>query len=178
MRRLGPALTRSARRQRGQAVVELALILPLFLVLVFGLIEFGRALNYWIDMTHLANEGSRYATVNRWPTCPSDDDTACPEPLKTYLGARVNTDELRDGQGNVLTPLGIDICFPEGDSDPGSAVRVTVDTSYRLSVVDGIFSAIGLATVGDIDMSVSSTQRLERRPTANRLLLEASGSCP
>ncbi len=131
-------------------------------------------------MTHLANEGSRYATVNRWPTCPSDDSTARPEPLKTYLGARVNTGtNWRDGQGNVLTPLGIDICFPEGDSDPGSAVEnVTVDTSYRLSVVDGIFSAIGLATVGDIDMSVSSTQRLERRPTANRLLAEASGSCP
>lgn len=167
-------MRRKTDRERGQAVVEVALILPLLLVLVFGMIEFGRALNYWIDMTHLANEGARYATVNRWPTCPSDDATGCPETLQSYLLQRVNTDELQDGTGNVTSPLAVEICFPEGASDPGKAVRVKVDASYRLAVVDGIFGAIGLDTLGEIDMSASSTQRLERRPTAARLLAETS----
>jgi len=172
---------RKRRGERGQAVVELALVLPLFLLLVFGMIEFGKGLNYWIDLTHIANEGARYATVNRWPSCPGDETAACPEPLKTYLIDRVNTDELRDGgSSNVPLPLlpGVDICFPETAPDPGNAVRVTVSTTYSLAVVDGLLGAIGLDTVADISLSASSTQRLEREPTANRLLAESSAACP
>jgi Flp pilus assembly protein TadG len=172
---------RTRRGERGQAVVELALVLPLFMLLVFGMIEFGKGLNYWIDLTHVANEGARYATVNRWPSCPGDETAACPEELKTYLTDRVNTDELRDGGSSNVpnTPgVAIDICFPETQPDPGNAVRVTVSTTYSLAVVDGLLGAIGLDTIADISMSASSTQRLEREPTANRLLAESSPACP
>ena len=58
-------------RQDGQALVEFALIAPLLLMLVFGIIYFGIGLNYWLDMNRVANQGARQAAVNHWPTqCP------------------------------------------------------------------------------------------------------------
>src|SRR6266576_5840996 len=57
--------------ERGQALIEFALILPLVLLLLFGMIDFGKAFNYWNDETHLANEAARQAVVNRCPSCTS-----------------------------------------------------------------------------------------------------------
>lgn len=51
----------------GQALVEFALVLPMLLMLVFGIAQFGLALNSANDETHLANEVARYATVNENP---------------------------------------------------------------------------------------------------------------
>lgn len=46
-------------RDRGAAAVEFALMLPLLLLIVFGLIDFGRALNAQITITQAAREGAR-----------------------------------------------------------------------------------------------------------------------
>ncbi len=51
------------KNRRGQAVVELALVLPLFLLLVFGILEFGNVLNEYLVITAAAREGARAAAV-------------------------------------------------------------------------------------------------------------------
>jgi len=48
---------------RGQALVEFALIVPLFLLLVFGVWEFGRAWQVYQTLTDAAREGGRAAVV-------------------------------------------------------------------------------------------------------------------
>ena len=58
---------RRRERESGQALVEFALILPLFLMIVVGVIQFGVALNFWLDMQRLANQGARSAAVNCGP---------------------------------------------------------------------------------------------------------------
>ena len=45
--------------QRGAAAVEMALVLPLLFMLVFGIIEFGFIFNRFITVTHAAREGVR-----------------------------------------------------------------------------------------------------------------------
>jgi Flp pilus assembly protein TadG len=45
--------------ERGAAMVEFALVLPLLLVLVFGIVDFGRAFQSWITLTNAAREGAR-----------------------------------------------------------------------------------------------------------------------
>jgi hypothetical protein len=60
---------RACAREEGQALVELAFVLPILVLLVFGIIRFGLALNSANDETHLANEVARYATVNENPGC-------------------------------------------------------------------------------------------------------------
>jgi len=45
--------------ERGQALVEMALVLPLFLVLVLGIVDFGRAYQQHITVSGAAREGAR-----------------------------------------------------------------------------------------------------------------------
>ena len=51
------------RGRCGQSLVEMALVLPLLLLLVFGIIEFGRVFNAYIIVTNAAREGARFAVV-------------------------------------------------------------------------------------------------------------------
>lgn len=48
---------------RGQAIVEFALILPVFLLILMGVIEFGRVYNETLIVTAAAREGARTASV-------------------------------------------------------------------------------------------------------------------
>src|SRR5205823_14445951 len=50
----------------------LALVMPLLLVLLLGMLDFGKAFNEWMTQTHLANEGARLAAVNYCPSPSSD----------------------------------------------------------------------------------------------------------
>lgn len=52
-------------RDRGAAAVEFALLVPLLLLIVFGIIDFGRALNAQITLTQAAREGARLAAVGQ-----------------------------------------------------------------------------------------------------------------
>jgi len=51
------------RKEKGAAAVEFALILPILVVLVFGIFQFGIAYNRYIAITHAAREGARLAAV-------------------------------------------------------------------------------------------------------------------
>ncbi len=50
---------------RGAAAVEFALLLPVLLLIVFGIIDFGRALNAQISLTQAAREGARLAALGQ-----------------------------------------------------------------------------------------------------------------
>src|SRR2546423_11636397 len=56
-----------AADERGVALIEFALVLPMVLLLLLGMIDVGKAVNYWNDETHLANEASRAIAVNNSP---------------------------------------------------------------------------------------------------------------
>src|SRR4051794_18938215 len=51
--------------ERGTATVEFALLLPLLLLLLFGIIEFGRAYNAKIELTGAVREGARAAALGK-----------------------------------------------------------------------------------------------------------------
>jgi Flp pilus assembly protein TadG len=147
--------------QSGVALVEFALVLPVLLLILLGSLDFGKAYNYWIDETHLANEGARYAAVNQTP-----DPSAA-----SFLDAirdQADTTELKDG-GTSSVPDALQVCvsFPNGTSKVGDPVKVTVTSTYRL--LSFIASKVD---VTDVAMTTSSTMRLERVPT-----LYSDGQC-
>ena len=53
------------RKSRGQSLVEFALVLPLFLLLVFGILDLGLAVFSYNSITNAAREGARLAIVNQ-----------------------------------------------------------------------------------------------------------------
>ena len=132
-------------------------MLPLLAVLLFGMIEFGRAINYWIDATHLANEAARWAVVNQNP-----GSTASPaQTLQQYIKDQATTGELRSGgTGSVPAPgIAVTICFPSG-ATVGQPVRAKASVTYNWMPFIG--NRIGIASttiVGRADM------RLEAIPT-------------
>ena len=79
----------SARAERrGQSMVEFALVLPIFLLMLFGLVDMGRLVYANTTMSQAAREAARVASVQAYwvgnttdascnqaggPTCPADD---------------------------------------------------------------------------------------------------------
>ncbi|MBT8158997.1 MULTISPECIES: TadE/TadG family type IV pilus assembly protein [Arthrobacter] len=51
--------------EAGAVAVEFALILPIFLVLVLGIFEFGRGFNIQVSLTEAAREAARYASIHQ-----------------------------------------------------------------------------------------------------------------
>ncbi|MEK6275159.1 MAG: TadE/TadG family type IV pilus assembly protein [Actinomycetota bacterium] len=140
------------RNEEGTALVEFALILPILALLLFAMLDFGKAFNYWIDETHLANEGARWAVVNRNPGGGS---------LQEYISQQATTDELRNGgTASVPNPAQVCISFPNGTSNVGDPVEVTMSATYHWLPILG--SRIG---IGQTTITGSSRMRLEALPT-------------
>lgn len=59
-------MKRILRCERGTSLVELALIMPVFLMLVLGVFDFGNGFNTYIGMSNAAREGVLWLT--RFPT--------------------------------------------------------------------------------------------------------------
>ena len=56
----------------GQAMVEFALVAPVFFLLLFAVIEGGRFILYYETLANATREGARYAIVHGWKSyCPS-----------------------------------------------------------------------------------------------------------
>lgn len=69
------------KSERGAALLEVALTLPLLLLVAVGIFEFGRAYQTWQVLTNAAREGARVAVL------PGTTDASVEERVQTYLEA-------------------------------------------------------------------------------------------
>jgi hypothetical protein len=142
----------TAHTEDGAVLVEFALVLLPLLLLVFGFLQLGIAMNAKIDATHLTAEGARYVAVNQEPD-PS-------QTLPDYIRSRADTADLREKA---------EICVeypnnPETSTSGkvGDPVRVTLNYSYGPLV-----PLVGDALPGDptdLDVTSEATMRLEALP--------------
>jgi hypothetical protein len=140
------------RREDGVAMTEFALILPVFMFIVLGLLAFGRAFWYWIDANHLANETARWAVVDRNPYAPVT--------LQQHIRDS-STVEFRNS-------VKVCIDFPDGGTpEVGDRVRVRVQKP---------FSAIPLLDIKPITITAASTMRIERFADGSAPTTYAAGS--
>ena len=134
-------------------MTEFALILPLLMLLLVGMLDFGKAYNYWIDQTHLANEGARWAAVNKNPGGTTMT-------LQQYIVSKANTDELKNGgTSSISNPLGVCIAFPNTSSNVGDPVEVRVATTYTWLPIIGEKISVLQTTING-----SATMRIEQKP--------------
>jgi Flp pilus assembly protein TadG len=148
------------RDQRGTALVEFALIAPLLFLLLFGIIEFGRVLNYYNDLTQLSGQGARAAIVSRNPdgsavgTANADCPGTC-QIAKTYP-----TDgELKNGISVCLGTMASDGTITAPASPPAIGDPITIRTKFTYHFAASFF---GLAA---ITLTSTQTERNEATPT-------------
>jgi Flp pilus assembly protein TadG len=109
------------REQRGTAVVEFALIaIPLCLI-VFGILDFGRALNYYNDVTQLAGAGARAAAVNS-----NIDGTVADGNFQADLAAKNDSPELRNK---------VQVCIQSVPTQVGQPVTVSVKYRFHFTAL-------------------------------------------
>jgi Flp pilus assembly pilin Flp len=158
---LSRAVARRLRGESGAAMVEFALVLPLLMTLVLGLMDFGKALNYWIDQTHLSNEAARWAVVNRNPGADGS------QTLQQYIKGQADSADLRDATN------GASVCidFPNGAPKVGDPVRVRIQYSYNW--LPFFQNRLGFTAT---TIAGTATMRLEAMPT-NYSAADNIGSC-
>lgn len=141
------------RSSRGQALVEFALIAPLFILALMSVIEFGRAVYTIQILNNAAREGARYAIVHGASSgCPSGPTLPPypPNPCDPYGDRVIST--VRDNAFAVLrgSPTDIDVkvrwcandidiadCpgpFGDGSNDRGDTVTISVTYQFRTLV--------------------------------------------
>jgi Flp pilus assembly protein TadG len=121
------------RNESGQSVVEFAMVVPILCLLIVAIVDFGKAVNYWQDMTHVANQIARQAAVNS-----PDMGTTASE------CAQLETSELRTGSSRV-DPAQITVTSTRVLGDP---VTVQVSANYRwLPLFGGNWTIKGKATM-------------------------------
>ena len=134
---------------RGQTLIEFALIAPVFFILLFGIIDFGLALNQRITLEHAVREGSRYGMVT----------ADCAAIQKRTA----------DRAGGVIGPADVTVSYQSPDGSavtsaiPGDNVKVSAPFKWQFPLM----SRFG---VGYIDTSVSGSGRLE-------LAVPSAGGC-
>ena len=129
----GPQLKRGRKRERGTSAVEFALVMPIFVLIIIGVLEISRAI--WIHGTvaHAAREGTRYAMVrgaeNKEPVTAAD--------VQSYVQAKAGY-----GTSTQVTTTW------NPDNKPGSIVQVNVQYEFK--------SLASILPIGPLALSSSS----------------------
>jgi Flp pilus assembly protein TadG len=134
-------LVRVRSSEDGQALVEFALVAPLLVLLVFGILDFGRAFNYKNDLTNLVNTAARYAEVDLCNPCGSG------EQIDQYVKSTADSSSLRDtslGKGAAIS-----FCFPAGSTGQiGEQLKAKVTYTYTwLPLIKSVIGSAGTTTL-------------------------------
>jgi len=162
------------RNDHGGAMVEFAIVLPLLLILAFGIIEFGVLLHDKAILTNASREGARLGIVYTHDKKDKDDltdDTYYPDDdaiitaINNYLG-------LQEGKDPRLISFGADsnltiaIAPPESTriklaSGTGTDLTVTLTYKFEFLVFSNIISLIGGQFDDFLNIKAETVMRLE-----------------
>lgn len=124
------------KSEKGQSLVEFALMLPLLIVILFGIIDFGRVFNAYLTINHASREAARAASIGK-------DDT-------TIKNTAVN-----DAANISLTADQVGINFPTGDRSSGNDAKITI--TYPITFLTPVIGNI----VGPIKLKATTIMRVE-----------------
>jgi Flp pilus assembly protein TadG len=81
-------------RRRGDSIVEFALVMPILLLILFGILEVGRVLDAWIVVKNAAREGARIGTLaTTSTTAQTNAQQAATAYLQTAFASRTDVDQ-------------------------------------------------------------------------------------
>jgi len=145
---------------KGQALPEFALVAPVLLLVLFGIIQFGFMLGAYVGMTNGAREAARYASTVPTATATQVKSEltarALPKAVPGFRAANVNV--------NLTT---VSFCaYPNLNSDPVAfpsySVKVRITAVYRNPLFVPFISVIidGLDGVNDGALAATVTEEM------------------
>jgi Flp pilus assembly protein TadG len=121
MRSQGPRSVQRGRDVSGQALVEFTMVLPLLLMLFFGIIEFGLYFYTRVSLRHVVRESARFAITGNTLT----DSTGTPMSRAKSIESKI----LSGAPAIHLTPANITMTPADGGG-PGQVVQINVNYDY------------------------------------------------
>ncbi len=154
------------KRRHGQALVEFSLVLPIFLIMLMGVVDVGRAIWAQNSLASAAREGARFAIVHGGsdtticPVGPTRRDvttipgasSSCPypSPSKQAIKDAVIANATAGGTGLTVT-----VCYGTGCSGDTDAIvaGVSATNARGTSVTIAVTSRINLLTPAILGMN-------------------------
>jgi Flp pilus assembly protein TadG len=155
--RRGDGSARRARGDHGTAMIEFALVAPLVMLIVFGIIEFGFAFSAQLELRSASREGGRLAAVDNGCAASTTCGTALAQRDALIAATRLKASGLATAssiKASVSCSSGACLSAVPGDN-------VTVCLNYTLSSFTGLFSAM----LDNKVIASKATFRLEQTPT-------------
>jgi Flp pilus assembly protein TadG len=109
------------RAARGQVAVEAAMAVTAFILLMFGVLDFGRAYWTWQTLATVAREGARWGIVHG-----ADSGLSA----KEAEAQGVSWVASQFGK-SLPAKAKVDFSWPGGSNEPGNPVRVTIESDYK-----------------------------------------------
>jgi Flp pilus assembly protein TadG len=148
-------LGRAARNRRGQALAEFALVLPLVLLFIAGIIEMGRAWNIKQAVTDAAREGARYTVVK---DAAIPDLAAVQAKVEERLAlASIEESDIVFSSADPTCAVVAD-CF-HNDFGYGKEMTVSVSTQFQMGLIGALLGWAGAPSV--VTISTNATMRNE-----------------
>jgi len=145
--------TARKRGERGQALVEFALLIPIFFILLFAIVDFGMGFHSWITVTNSAREGARLGAVHP-PLNVASSPCFGEASLEQCIEDRVRETA---GLPDQDTKMFVYITNAQGQS--GESVVVKVDYGYDL--ITPLAGLIGNVIGPTLNLSSTADMRLE-----------------
>lgn len=140
-------MTKRFKNQRGAALIETAITIPLILLVSVAIFEFGRAYQTWQVLTNAAREGARIAILSEYT------DAQVTTTVQNYLnGGRLSNPNAATIEVVRNVPFG-----------PTTASRVTVNYPFQFMVIGPVARLVrGTSTLGaPLTMQSSALMRNE-----------------
>lgn len=134
-------------KEKGQALIELALVLPIILVFLMVIIDFGLALDHREVLQHAVREGARRAAVE--VDCKNIEDYVLAQSQGTLKDRGDIAVTYGDENGNT-------------NSDAGESVEVSATYTYEFTIGGGELLGVWNVPIPTIDMTPSAQARLEK----------------
>jgi Flp pilus assembly protein TadG len=147
-------------KERGAALVEFALVVPLLLVVIAGIVDFGFVFQRYEVITNAAREGARLASL------PAYEAPAVETQVRAYVASGLSMSDTNTVMPASGSPKGVEVTYPDltiSGVDIPTAV-VTVNYQHQFLLLGPMLSLINGSWGGTIVLTASSQMRLELPP--------------
>jgi Flp pilus assembly protein TadG len=134
--------------ERGSALLEVALTLPLLLLICVGIFEFGRAYQTQQVLTNAAREGARVAILSGQPAGA----------VQARVTAYATAGQISNPLSAVASVTATQVSIGGGNTSPGS--RVTVEYPYAFMVLQPVARLIVRSTTVGSSFTMRATAEM------------------